>query len=176
MMTARYTFVALGFAVSTAAMFPIESGADFVDRRVAVARPDPFFGPDGKPQKLDFNFDSLKGWLRNKGGFHIEGYVGNQGFICSTYEVGMRFGIGDAQCKNVNWVNDVAYMTRRRQCNNATVGHVASDYNPDLVNSFSKINCAERVIRCTGPCTTYVAPSAPSNDPTNPARPQLFGD
>jgi len=175
MITARFTFFALGIAASASTIFPIEAYADFIDRRVVVARPDPFFGPDGKPQKLDFSFGGLTGWIRNKGGYHIEGYVGSATFLCSTYEVGMRFGVGDAQCQKVNWLSDVTYMTRQRQCNNATVSHAASDYDPSLVKSFAKINCAERVIRCTGPCTTYVAPSAPGEDPSSPMVPQIFG-
>jgi len=177
MVAARFKMFAIGIAASASTMLPIEGIADFVDSRVAVARPDPFFGSDGKPQKLDFSFDGLKGWIRNKGGFHIEGFVGSATFLCSTYEVGMRFGIGDAHCEKVNWLSDIAFMTRQRQCNNATVAHAASDYDPSLVKSFSKINCAERVIRCSGPCTTYVAPSAPGgDDPASPMAPQLFGE
>jgi len=175
MANAQYAFVALGFAVFASAVVPVDANADFVDRRVAVAKSDPFFGPDGKPQKLDFDFNSLKGWLRNKGGFHIEGYVGNDGFFCSTYEVGMRFGIGNAQCDKVEWITDIAYMTKKRQCNNATVGHAASDYNADLVKSFYRINCAERIIRCTGPCTTYVAPASSGSDLQNLPQTPLFG-
>jgi len=174
MIAARFAFVALGLAASACAIFPVATFADFVDRRVVAARPDPFFGPDGKPQKLDFNFDNLKGWLRNKGGFHIEGFVGHDGFFCSTYEVGMRFGIGDAQCKKVKWVTDVAYMTRQRQCNNATVSHAASDYNPALAKVFHQINCAERVVRCTGQCFNYAPPRSTGGGGINPPGTPLF--
>ena len=174
MAIARSIAIGLGLTALVTCLAPPGAYADFVDRRIAAAKPDPFFGPDGRPQKLDFDFASLKGWLRDKGGFHIEGYVAHDGFFCSTYEVGMRFGVGDAQCTQVKWVTEIAYMTRKRQCNTATVGHAASDYDPALAKVFHKINCAERVVRCTGQCTTYVAPASPGSGTTPIPQTPLF--
>jgi len=104
------------------------------------------------PDRLDFNFGELRLWLRRTGEWHVEGEVSHRGLLCGTYEVGIRFGVGDPACANVSWLSSVRYVTSRKQCNSATVIHTGGDIQRELTGPFPSISCAERVIRCTGNC------------------------
>ncbi len=106
----------------------------------------------GKRERLEFGTDEFKGWLRNDGEWFVEGDVRHLGLLCADYEMGLRFGAGSPGCANVEWLSEVRYATRRKQCNGATVKHSGSDTEPALSAQFAKITCAERVIRCTGNC------------------------
>lgn len=105
-----------------------------------------------KPQQLDFNFGGTRATLSPRGEWTIEGPVAHRGLLCGEYSLGIRFGIGRPGCANVAWLTEVSYATSQRQCNNATVQHSGGDVQPELVDSFAQISCAERVIRCTGVC------------------------
>ena len=106
----------------------------------------------GKRTRLEFGSDEFKGWLRNNGEWYVEGDVTHMGLVCADYEMGLRFGTGSPGCSNVEWLSEVRYATRRKQCNSATVKHTGGDSEPQLAGLFGKITCAERVIRCTGNC------------------------
>lgn len=106
----------------------------------------------GKRERLEFGGDEFKGWLRKDGEWFVEGDVRHFGLLCADYEMGLRFGAGSPGCANVEWLSEVRYATRRKQCNGATVRHSGSDTEPALADQFAKITCAERVIRCTGNC------------------------
>jgi hypothetical protein len=121
----------------------------------AVAKPAPLFLPDGTPERLDFTFgDSkageFKAWLRNKGGWNVEGWVHHAGLRCATYRVGVRFGAGKPGCSDVTWLTDVIYVTEQTQCNNASQQHSGGDINFSLGKDFVRVTCAERVISCRG--------------------------
>jgi len=105
-----------------------------------------------KLQRKDFRFGQFTGWLKRDGTWHIEGPVRHNGLLCGTYEVGVRFGIGEQECTNVQWVSEVTYVTSNEQCNNAERPHSGTEIDDSLVGQFDAINCAERVIRCTGTC------------------------
>ena len=117
------------------------------------ARPSAMFTPEGKPERLDFKFGGdITGWIRNKGGWHVEGTVGHAGLLCGTYELGMRFGVSEPGCSQVHWLSELEYGTRVTQCNNASQHHDGGGYIPALAKDFDRITCAELVIRCTGNC------------------------
>jgi hypothetical protein len=103
-------------------------------------------------QRKNFRFGEFSGWLKRDGTWHIEGPVRHNGLLCGTYEVGVRFGIGEQECTNVQWISDVTYVTSNEQCNNAERPHSGTEVDDSLVGQFDAISCAERVIRCTGTC------------------------
>jgi len=121
-------------------------------RTNAVARPFALYTAEGKPERLDFDFGNIKAWIRNKGGWNVEGPIKHVGLLCATYEIGLRFGVGSPGCDNVKWISDVSYGTREQQCNSAAVQHYGGGFLPDLAKDFDRITCAERVIRCSGNC------------------------
>jgi hypothetical protein len=125
---------------------------DSLIRATAPARPSAMWTPEGKPERLEFNFGDITAWIRNKGGWHIAGRVPHSGLLCGTYELGMRFGVGAPGCTDVKWLTEVEYGTRVRQCNSAAQHHDGGGFQPDLAEEFGRITCGERVIRCTGNC------------------------
>lgn len=125
---------------------------DPLNRATAPARPSVMWTPEGKPERMEFNFGGITGWIRGKGGWHIEGMVQHTGLLCGTYELGMRFGVGNPGCTDVTWRSRIEYGTRMKHCNSATQHHDGGGYLPDLAKEFGRITCAERVIRCTGNC------------------------
>jgi hypothetical protein len=123
----------------------------------AEAKPAPLRLPDGTPERLDFTFGDAKSggftaWLRNKGGWYMEGWVHHTGLRCATYRVGVRFGAGKPGCSDVTWLTDVIYVTEQTQCNNASQQHAGGDINFSLGKDFARVTCAERVISCRGSC------------------------
>ena len=102
--------------------------------------------------RLDFFFGDVRAWLREDGNWHIEGNIEHRGALCGDYELGIQFGIGSPGCANVEWMGKPAYVTRRRQCNNALLNHSGGDVDPAAAASFNRITCAQRLIRCTGNC------------------------
>jgi len=104
------------------------------------------------PARLDFLFGDTRGWLDSDGVWNVSADVAHRGLLCATYELGVRFGAGEPGCTNVQWLGAVRYVTAERQCNNATVRQSGGDRQPELARDFSRITCAERVIRCTGNC------------------------
>jgi hypothetical protein len=106
----------------------------------------------GKRDRLEFGSTDFKGWVRKDGEWYIEGDVNHLGLVCADYEMGVRFGAGAPGCGNVEWLSEVRYATRRKQCNGATVKHTGGATEPELAGLFGKITCAERVIRCSGNC------------------------
>ena len=105
-----------------------------------------------KPRQLDFNFGGTTTSLGPKGDWTINALVSHRGLLFATYAVGVRYGTGSPGCSNVVWLTDVTYATEQRQCNNAAVYHSGGEVQPQLIEPFARITCAERVIRCTGVC------------------------
>jgi hypothetical protein len=103
-------------------------------------------------QRKNFRFGEFTGWLKRDGTWHIEGPVRHHGLLCGTYEVGMRFGVGERECTNVQWISEVTYVTSNNQCNDAERPHSGTGIDESLSGQFDAISCAERVIRCTGNC------------------------
>lgn len=105
-----------------------------------------------KLQRKDFRFGNFNGWLKRGGEWQIEGPVQHRGLMCGTYEVGMRFGIGNPDCTNVQWISGDEFVTSKSQCNEVEMQHSGNGISPALTEQFDAITCAERVIRCTGNC------------------------
>jgi len=103
-------------------------------------------------QRKNFRFGEFTGWLKRDGTWHIEGPVRHNGLLCGTYEVGMRFGVGERECTNVQWISEVTFVTSLSQCNDAERPHSGTEIDESLSGQFDAITCAERVIRCTGTC------------------------
>ena len=102
--------------------------------------------------RLDFRFGDIRAWLLQDGNWHIEGKIQHRGALCGTYSLGIQFGIGSPGCANVEWIGRPAYVTQRRQCNSALINHAGGDQNVDAASEFDRINCAQRLINCTGKC------------------------
>lgn len=120
------------------------------------ARPQPAVSitADGRVGRLEFRFGTRgdQGWLARNGEMYLDAWVQHRGLLCATYETGLRFGIGEQGCANVQWVNGPYWLTRLRQCNNAVVQHLGNDAWSELAGFFDRINCVERLVRCTGNC------------------------
>lgn len=122
-------------------------------RMTAAARPLPLLQDMGSPPELAFDFGPLKATLRADGLWQIAGPVEHAGPMCAEYRVGLRFGKGGPGCENVAWLGEPVFVTARRQCDGAVVGHRGGRLDPGLAAEFSGISCAEGVIRCDGHCS-----------------------
>lgn len=132
-----------------------DQGLETGDRGVtAPARPTYSLDSPPRINRLDFDFriEETKAWLNKDGDFQVNGWIKHAGLLCSTYRMGMRFGIGSPGCLNVNWVTEPYFVTSEYQCNGARVQHAGGDAYAELGEQIGKISCAERVINCTGNC------------------------
>jgi hypothetical protein len=127
-----------------------------VSRQSFVLRPSPIQTADGKPEKLEFTAPGqppdTKGWIRHQGGWQLETVVQHSGLLCGTYQVGVRFGIGNPGCTDVQWLSEPQFVTRQKQCNGAAQAHTAGDISSEYTRDFARLTCVERVIKCTGNC------------------------
>ena len=104
--------------------------------------------------RLEFNFGRNRGeaWLARTGALYIDTWVQHNGLLCSTYEVGIRFGHGEPGCTGVQWLAPAKYVTNLRQCNNAIVEHTGTDTDVAIAEQFGEVTCAERMVRCVSGC------------------------
>jgi hypothetical protein len=148
--------LATSFAIMLACSASAQDDEDpNIRRSNAPAVPAASIAADGRIDRLEFDFGRNRGkaWLARKGELYIETWVQHRGFLCATYEVGVRFGHGDPGCANVQWLAPAKYVTSRRQCNNAVVLHVGGDTDVELTAEFDQVTCAQRMIRCvSGNC------------------------
>jgi hypothetical protein len=112
----------------------------------------PAFTTDPKAARIDFKAFDFSGYLLGDGTWQVSSPITHGALICATYEVGVRFGIGNPGCTEVRWLSEPLYLGRRRQCNEATVDHVGGETNPRLGAQLPYITCVERLVRCTGNC------------------------
>lgn len=145
---------------STALLFASASPAQDDDdprfrRSLAPATASFVLKPDGKPDRLEFDFGRARGtgWLSNQGDVQMETWVQHRGLLCATYETGIRFGKGSPGCTGVEWLAPVHWLTRKRQCNNALVLHTGNDIDTHMATLYSQVTCAERMLRCEGRCS-----------------------
>jgi len=104
------------------------------------------------PAQKSFNFSAAKATLNKLGEWVIEGTIKHNGLLCGDYEVGMRFGIGAESCENVDWLTSEEYVATYTLCNNAVMPFRGMMQAPVLAEQYGVINCAERVVRCSGIC------------------------
>ena len=107
---------------------------------------------DGSSARLDFSFGNVRAWLLQDGNWRIQGDIQHRSIFCGQYELGIQFGIGNPGCSNVEWIGSPAYVTNRTHCNNAMRFHSGGDINYAAAEAFDRINCAQRLIRCSGNC------------------------
>ena len=110
------------------------------------------------PDTKQFRFNEFTGVLYKDGSWTLQGLFSHSGLLCATYETGARFGIGDAECRDVNWITRMQYVTRRQQCNNAQAEHRGGYHEPLLEYEFLQINCAELSLRCSGGRCNWARP------------------
>ena len=129
-----------------------DSPADF---RVVATRNLPLAPPSslGQGQRVRvYGSRNNGGNLTEEGFWSITKKVAHTRLLCATYETGVQFGRGDAACSNVNWLTDVDYVTRHKQCNSATMIHSGSGAVGDRKRVFDQSNCVRMVTRCRGRC------------------------
>lgn len=118
----------------------------------AVARKSLDFNLDNGNRRLDFGFDGATAWVRENGDFQVDAEIKHQWLLCGTYEVGIRFGIGNPSCTNVSWISEPHYVSRRKQCNNAWMAHTGNGNDAEVPGDFVQLSCAQLLIKCTGKC------------------------
>ena len=128
------------------------AGADEVRKLATEPRRTSEIGGARSLARLDFSFGDIRAWLLQDGNWHIEGDVRHLGAFCGRYELGIQFGIGSPGCSNVEWMGTPVYVTSRTQCNNAVLRHSGGDIDYAAAEAFDRINCAQRLIRCSGNC------------------------
>ena len=143
--TTAFFFIACAIGASAVA-------ADEVRKLATEPRRTSDVGGALSPARLDFFFGDIRAWLLEDGNWHIEGNVQHRGALCGRYELGIQFGIGSPGCSNVKWLGLPAYVTMRTHCNNALLSHSGGDIDYAAAEAFDRINCAQRLIRCSGTC------------------------
>jgi hypothetical protein len=123
-----------------------------LSRASSPARLDHMSSLGGGSRRITFQFGEMRAWLNEDGDWQIHGQVNHSALRCAHYEVGLRFGEGHPGCTDVNWLTEVQYVTRQRQCNSATALHEGGEYKNPIRADFNRVTCAERVIRCRGKC------------------------
>lgn len=105
------------------------------------------------PAQKSFNFSGAKATLNKQGEWMIEGTLKHNGLLCGDYEVGMRFGIGKEEgCIDNEWISGDQFVAQYTLCNNAIMPYKAMMQEAVLAESFDRISCAERIVRCVGIC------------------------
>ena len=147
------TILTAGLAI--AGLAPVAASADdwrIVSRGTAAVRSAPAFTTDLRSARIDFDSFEFRGFLLGDGSWQVSSPVTHQRLVCATYEVGIRFGVGNPGCNDVRWLSEPMFIGSRRQCNAATVIHAGGETTPRLGDQLPGITCVERVVRCTGNC------------------------
>ncbi len=103
-------------------------------------------------QARQFRLGESRVDLQPNGKWTVRNAVVHTRLQCANYETGVQAGKGDASCSAVEWFTPVEYVTRRQQCNSATLIHTGEGKSRDMKNRFSDINCVRVVVRCEGNC------------------------
>jgi len=138
-------FLMLGTSWSTQVISAEMSDQAAVSKNLHMAMP-------GDPAAHEFAFGQGKVQLDESGGWKVDAWIRHAGLLCGTYRVGVQFGVGKQGCQDVNWLQQPAFVTRRKQCNNATSHHTGYGETPQLADQFKTISCARRIVRCSGQC------------------------
>jgi hypothetical protein len=101
----------------------------------------------------EFDFGDTKAWLREDGYWQIEGVISHTSGFCGTYELGIQFGSGSPGCSNAEWLSAPMFVSQHRQCNGSSKLHSGGNFSLLAQERFKTINCAQRVIRCSGKCS-----------------------
>jgi hypothetical protein len=151
--SARSLSAAVALAAGALAAAP--AGADdweIMSRDTATVRPGLAFTTDLRAARVDFSAFDFRGFLLGDGSWQVSSPVTHNALRCGTYEVGVRFGVGNPGCTDVRWLSDPMFLGPRRQCNAATVIHSGGETSSQLGSQLPSISCVERIVRCTGTC------------------------
>ena len=139
-------------------MIPIQftqADPEKIDRLDAIAKKSIELLSPSAQKSLTFDFDpssELKAWLKSNGDWKVEGWVQHTGLLCGTYQMGIRFGVGNPGCVNVEWLTEPKYATKHKQCNNVRLHHTGYADSPEVIELFDKVTCAQSLVKCTGRC------------------------
>ena len=70
-----------------------------------------------------FRDASLRGTATASGAWRVRAEIVHPRLRCASYQLGLRFGSGDAACEDVDWRTGNDFLPSRTQCNNATLIH-----------------------------------------------------
>jgi len=99
-----------------------------------------------------FRDASLRGTATASGAWSVRAEIVHPRLRCASYQLGLRFGSGDAACEDVDWRTGNDFLPSRTQCNNATLIH-SGDGSIDLPpEELGALNCVRAIVRCTGAC------------------------
>jgi hypothetical protein len=107
---------------------------------------------DGQSVKKTFHRQGVQGWLDETGAWRIEGEVHHGRLRCANYEMGIQLGRGNPACADAEWLTDVEYATRVRQCNSASRLHAGGGKFSETANRFNEVSCVRVLVRCAGTC------------------------
>lgn len=157
-------FLLAACALAPLIFFTPAISAEKIQRYSVAVKPAPY---TGGVNRLEFKYGDFRGWLREDGFWEVEGLVSHNRLLCSTYQLGLRFGQGAPACVNVDWLSEPEYVSSHKQCNSATmmhkgggrldIGFIDSDsgQTDDEIPAkmdIEKITCAQIHIKCTGRC------------------------
>ncbi|MGD8785401.1 MAG: hypothetical protein PVG75_13235 [Thioalkalispiraceae bacterium] len=102
--------------------------------------------------KKSFRTREVEGWLSADTNWFIKGTVSHQRLRCATYNIGIQLGKGNPACLNVEWLTNVEYGTKKKQCNSVSMVHTGGGMMPELANLLTEATCVRVVTRCSGAC------------------------
>jgi len=135
----------LGVFWSTLAKSAEKSDQAAVNKNMHMVMP-------GDSRSHEFAFGQGKVQLDASGGWKVDAWIQHAGLFCGTYRIGVQFGVGTQGCQDVKWLEQPVFVTRQKQCNNATAHHSGFGETPQLADQFKTISCARRIVRCSGKC------------------------
>ncbi len=103
-------------------------------------------------QAKQFRLGEKRVDLQANGKWTVRNAVAHTRLQCANYETGVQAGKGDASCSAVEWFTPVEYVTRRSQCNSASLIHTGEGKFKGMKSQFPGINCVRVVVRCEGNC------------------------
>ena len=105
-----------------------------------------------QPARKIFQRQGIQGWLDEAGAWRMEVEVHHGRLRCATYETGIRFGRGSPACDTVEWLDDIEYASRVRQCNSASRLHTAGGEFSATAGRVDSLSCVRVLVRCAGTC------------------------
>jgi hypothetical protein len=112
----------------------------------------PLEPPRGTAGEREFTAGSSRGALDAAGNWRLRAEISHPRIRCATYQVGMRFGVGDAACETVDWQTGPTLLPSRTQCNNATLIHSGEGLLDLPSNQIRALNCVRVSVQCSGTC------------------------
>ncbi|WP_328987692.1 hypothetical protein [Thiorhodovibrio winogradskyi] len=108
----------------------------------------------GGPRQFSGSFGrgSLNTTGNATGEWQVRAEVTHGRLRCATYALGVRFGVGNASCSEVDWKSRMEWSDGRQQCNSATLVHSATGRLDSRRRDLSALNCVQVSVGCRGTC------------------------